>query len=57
MMPTAGWFERGRLVDLICGPFILCRSNWEGEFVSIREEDEEYIRTKLVPMVELAQYF
>ena len=57
MMPTAGWFEGGELVDLICGPFILCRSNWEGEFTPIHKEDEEYIRTKLVPMIELAQYF
>ena len=57
MAPVAGWFEGGGMVDLICGPCILCRSNWEGEFTPIHEEDEEYIRTKLIPIGELAKYF
>ena len=57
MAPVAGWFEGNELLDLIFGPCLLCRSDSEGEFIPIREEDEEYIRTRLIPIVKLAKYF
>ena len=46
LAPTAVWIEDGEVVDVICGNCFLCRSR-EGEFISINEEDLEYIKKKL----------
>lgn len=51
LQPTVAWIEDGELVEIICGECFLCRHNDEGEFVSIKDEDIEYIQSKLFPVV------
>lgn len=43
--------EDGSIVEVIAGDCFVCRHNDEGEFVSIKDEDVEYIKEKLKPVV------
>ena len=50
LQPTVAWIEEGKIIDIICGDCFLCRHNEEGDFVSIKDEDIEYIQSKLFPV-------
>lgn len=41
------WLEDGEVVEMIAGPCLVCRSDEEGEFVSIMDSDINVIREKL----------
>lgn len=43
--------EDGSIVEIIAGDCFVCRHNDEGEFISIKDEDVEYIKEKLKPVV------
>ena len=47
---TAAWFDRGELVDVICGDCFVCRYTAEGEFDSILDLDVEIIKKTLLPV-------
>uniref|UniRef100_UPI004057B7A0 DUF3846 domain-containing protein n=1 Tax=Acetatifactor sp. TaxID=1872090 RepID=UPI004057B7A0 len=53
LQPTVAWIEDGKVVEIICGECFLCRHNDEGDFVSIKDEDIEYIQSKLFPVAEI----
>ena len=42
------WLEDGEVVEMIAGPCLVCRSDEEGEFVSIEDSDISVIREKLM---------
>lgn len=50
LQPTVAWIAEGKIIDIICGECFLCRHNDEGDFVSIKDEDIEYIQSKLFPV-------
>jgi len=50
LQPTVAWIEDGEVIEIICGNCFLCRYNDEGNFVSIKNEDVEYIKFKLFPI-------
>lgn len=52
LVPTIAWIEDEEVVEIICGNCFLCRS-MDGEFVSINDEDLEYIRTKFKKVLSL----
>lgn len=47
---TAAWFDRGELVDVICGNCFVCRYTAEGDFESILDSDVEVIKKILIPV-------
>ena len=50
LQPNVAWIEDGKVIDIICGNCLLCRYNGKGDFVSIKNEDVEYIKSKLFPI-------
>lgn len=53
MAPVAVWVENNEIADVICGSCFLCRHDNVGNFISINEEDADYIKTKLLPYNEI----
>lgn len=47
---TAAWFDRGELVEIICGNCFVCRYTAEGEFASVLDSDIEIIKKILIPV-------
>ena len=50
LQPNVAWIEDEKVIDIICGNCLLCRYNDKGDFVSIKDEDVEYIKSKLFPI-------
>lgn len=47
MEPRAVLMDGNDLVDIICGDCFVCRSNEEGEFVSIKDSDVKTIKERV----------
>lgn len=47
MEPRAVLMDGNDLVDIICGNCFVCRSNEEGEFVSIKDSDVKTIKERV----------
>lgn len=43
MTPNLSIVTNGRLVEILCGPLIICKYNEDGEFESLKEEEIEEI--------------
>lgn len=53
LLPVAVWLEDGEIAEVICGDCFLCRHDNEGNFVSINDEDVNYIKTKLLSTADI----
>lgn len=52
LIPTIAWIEDGEVIEIICGNCFFCRS-MDGEFISINDEELEYIKTKFKKVLAL----
>ena len=50
LKPNVVWIEEGKVVEIICGNCFLCRYNDAGDFISVKDEDVNYIKSRLFPI-------